>query len=237
MNNINTKTIAIIGAMDIEIANFKSMMKNKKEYTIAGTNFYKGKILGKNVILLKSGIGKVNAALGAAIAIERFKVDSIIFTGVAGGVNPSFEIGDIVISKNLVEHDYDVTGLRGKHPIAKGTHNGYFNANKELISLAKKSAEKIMNKKNIHVATIATGDQFITDNKKVKWLYESFEAGAVEMEGAAVAHVALIYKIPFVVIRTLSDKADESANIDFNKFLVSAAEHSINIVSGMLKNI
>lgn len=233
----DSKTTAIIGAMDIEIENFKHMMKNRKEQEVADIIFHKGSLLGKKIILLKSGIGKVNAALGTAIAVERFKADTIIFTGVAGAVNPSFEIGDIVISRDLIEHDYDVSQLKGKYPIVKNTHKGFYPADKKLINLAKKSSQRIMNKKNIHISTIATGDQFITDIKKVKWIYETFKAGAVEMEGASVAHVALMYKIPFVIIRTISDKADKSAKIDFNNFLISAAENSINIVSGMFETI
>lgn len=233
------KRIAIIGAMDSEITNFKGMIENIEEIEIANITYYKGVLCGKNVVLLKSGIGKVNAAIATTIAIERFNVEKIIFTGVAGSGNPNYNISDIVISKDLIEHDFDTSDLDGDEltVLVKGYDKNYYPADKSLIELAEKSAQKVITDNKIHIDTIATGDQFVGNNQKVKQIHNKFKAGAIEMEGAAVAHAALMYKVPFVVIRSLSDKADSDAVVDFPKFVVKSAQNSMKIVVEMLENM
>ena len=233
------ETIAIIGAMDSEITNLKSKIENIEEIEIAGILFYKGKLCDKDIILLKSGVGKVNSAVATTIAIERFKVKKIIFTGVAGSSNPNYDIADIVISKDLIEHDFDTSALDGDEltVLVKGYDKNYYPADKYLIEIAKTSAEKVIKNNKVYIDTIATGDQFIGDGEKVKYIREKFKAGAIEMEGASVAHAALMFKVPFVVIRSLSDKADSYAIVDFPKFVVEASENSAKIVIEMLKNI
>ena len=234
-----TKRIAIIGAMDSEITNFKGMIENIEEIEIADITYYKGVLCGKNIVLLKSGIGKVNAAIATTIAIERFNVEKIIFTGVAGSCNPNYDISDIVISKDLIEHDFDTSALDGDEitVLVKNYDRNYYPADSKLIDIAKKSADKVIKENKVYIDTIATGDQFIGDNEKVKYIHNKFKAGAIEMEGAAVAHTALMYKVPFVVIRSLSDKADSDAYVDFPKFVIKSAENSIKIVIEMLENI
>ena len=209
--------IAIIGAMDSEIKNLKNNIKNIEETEIAGILFYKGKLCDKDIVLLKSGIGKVNSAVAATIAIERFKVKKIIFTGVAGSANPNYNIADIVISKDLIEHDFDTSALDGDEltVLVKGYDTNYYPADKYLIELAKVSAERVIKNNKVYIDTIATGDQFIGDRTKVKYIQEKFKAGAIEMEGASVSHVSLMYKIP----------------------VVEASENSTKIVIEMLKNI
>ena len=233
------KRIAIIGAMDSEITNFKGMIENIEEIEIANITYYKGVLCGKNVVLLKSGIGKVNAAIATTIAIERFNVEKIIFTGVAGSGNPDYDISDIVISKDLIEHDFDTSDLDGDEltVLVKGYDKNYYPADKSLIELAEKSAKKVITDNKIYIDTIATGDQFVGNNQKVKQIHNKFKAGAIEMEGAAVAHAALMYKVPFVVIRSLSDKADSDAVVDFPKFVVKSAQNSMKIVVEMLENM
>ncbi|MEI0604406.1 5'-methylthioadenosine/adenosylhomocysteine nucleosidase [Brachyspira alvinipulli] len=233
------KRIAIIGAMDSEITNFKGMIENIEEIEIANIIYYKGTLCGKNIVLLKSGIGKVNAAIATTIAIERFNVEKIIFTGVAGSGNPDYDISDIVISKDLIEHDFDTSALDGDEltVLVKGYDKNYYPADNSLIQLAKESAQKVITDNKVYVDTIATGDQFVGDNNKVKQIHNKFKAGAIEMEGAAVAHAALMYKVPFVVIRSLSDKADSDAVVDFPKFVVKSAQNSMKIVVEMLENM
>ena len=233
------KRIAIIGAMDSEITNFKGMIENIEEIEIANITYYKGVLCGKNVVLLKSGIGKVNAAIATTIAIERFNVEKIIFTGVAGSGNPDYDISDIVISKDLIEHDFDTSDLDGDEltVLVKGYDKNYYPADTSLIQLAKESAKKVITDNKIYIDTIATGDQFVGNNQKVKQIHNKFKAGAIEMEGAAVAHAALMYKVPFVVIRSLSDKADSDAVVDFPKFVVKSAQNSMKIVVEMLENM
>ena len=233
------KRIAIIGAMDSEITNFKGMIENIEEIEIANIIYYKGTLCGKNIVLLKSGIGKVNAAIATTIAIERFNVEKIIFTGVAGSGNPDYDISDIVISKDLIEHDFDTSALDGDELtiLVKGYDKNYYPADNSLIQLAKESAQKVITDNKVYVDTIATGDQFVGDNNKVKQIHNKFKAGAIEMEGAAIAHAALMYKVPFVVIRSLSDKADSDAVVDFPKFVVKSAQNSMKIVVEMLENM
>ena len=233
------KRIAIIGAMDSEITNFKGMIENIEEIEIANITYYKGVLCGKNVVLLKSGIGKVNAAIATTIAIERFNVEKIIFTGVAGSGNPDYDISDIVISKDLIEHDFDTSDLDVDEltVLVKGYDKNYYPADTSLIQLAKESAQKVITDNKIYIDTIATGDQFVGNNQKVKQIHNKFKAGAIEMEGAAVAHAALMYKVPFVVIRSLSDKADSDAVVDFPKFVVKSAQNSMKIVVEMLENM
>ena len=233
------KRIAIIGAMDSEITNFKGMIEDIEEIEIANITYYKGVLCGKNAVLLKSGIGKVNAAIATTIAIERFNVEKIIFTGVAGSGNPDYDISDIVISKDLIEHDFDTSDLDGDEltVLVKGYDKNYYPADKSLIELAEKSAQKVITDNKIYIDTIATGDQFVGNNQKVKQIHNKFKAGAIEMEGAAVAHAALMYKVPFVVIRSLSDKADSDAVVDFPKFVVKSAQNSMKIVVEMLENM
>ena len=233
------KRIAIIGAMDSEITNFKGMIEDIEEIEIANITYYKGVLCGKNVVLLKSGIGKVNAAIATTIAIERFNVEKIIFTGVAGSGNPDYDISDIVISKDLIEHDFDTSDLDGDEltVLVKGYDKNYYPADKALIELAEKSAQKVITDNKIYIDTIATGDQFVGNNQKVKQIHNKFKAGAIEMEGAAAAHAALMYKVPFVVIRSLSDKADSDAVVDFPKFVVKSAQNSMKIVVEMLENM
>lgn len=233
------KRIAIIGAMDCEIDNFKNMIENIEEIEIAKIIYYKGRLCGKDIVLLKSGIGKVNAAIATTIAIEKFNAEKIIFTGVAGSGNPDYDISDIVISKDLIEHDFDTSDLDGDEitVLVKGYDKNYYPADKSLIELAKTSAQKVITDNKVYVDTIATGDQFVGDNNKVKQIHNKFKAGAIEMEGASVAHAALMFKVPFVVIRSLSDKADSDAVVDFPKFVAKAAENSKKIVIEMLNNI
>lgn len=233
------KRIAIIGAMDCEIDNFKNMIENLEEIEIANITYYKGKLCGKDIVLLKSGIGKVNAAIATTIAIEKFNVEKIIFTGVAGSGNPDYDISDIVISKNLIEHDFDTSALDGDEltVLVKGYNDNYYPADNSLIEIAKTAAQKVITDNKVYVDTIATGDQFVGDNNKVKQIHNKFKACAIEMEGASVAHAALMFKVPFVVIRSLSDKADSDAIVDFPKFVAKAAENSKKIVIEMLNNI
>lgn len=237
--NIEPKRIAIIGAMDSEIANLKSMLENTEEIKIAGITYYKGKLHGKDVVLLKSGVGKVNAAVATTIAIERFNIEKIIFTGVAGSGNPNYNIADIVISKNLIEHDFDTRDIDGDYitVLVEGYNDNYYPADEALIELAKSSAEKVITNSKVYIDTIATGDQFVGNNEKVKQIHDKFKAGAIEMEGASVAHTALMYKTPFVVIRSLSDKADSDAEVDYPKFVIQASDNSAKIVSEMINNM
>ena len=233
----SARQIAIIGAMDSEIESFLSVMEKVTKEQYANTTFYKGKLHNKDVIVFKSGIGKVNAAIATTVALEKYDINTIIFTGVAGAVSPDLQITDIVISDYLVQHDYDTTALGTPRGHVPSSTNGRFKADTKLVQIAKESAEKIIGTTKVHIGIIATGDQFIADRKKVQELRVEFNTTAVEMEGASVAQVATLYQIPFVVIRAISDKADGSAHMDYREFEKIAAQNSSRKVKNIVNKL
>ena len=222
--------IGIIGAMHEEIVELKGILKNIEEKEIAGMLFMKGKLNSKAVVLVESGIGKVNAAICTTILINEFKSEKIIFTGVAGGVNPILNVGDIVISKDLIQHDVDVTAFGCRHGEIPRMDNYIFEADEILAEKAYNAAKYLFKDKNIVKGRVISGDQFVSSAEKTKWFQEIFNGDCVEMEGASVAHVCYLFKIPYIVIRSISDKADHSAGVDFNTFKHEAARVSKEIV-------
>jgi adenosylhomocysteine nucleosidase len=226
----------IIGAMDEEIVLFLEAMEETKKTVKAGITYYQGKLESREVVLCKSGVGKVNAGVCTQILIDRFGVDQVIFTGVAGAVHPDLEIGDIVISTTCLQHDVDATALGfqpGEIPYAKIWE---WQADPRLIELAMKSGEAIGDDVNIVKGKVLSGDQFIADRDKVRRLYERFDAYCTEMEGAAAAQVCTMNDVPFVIVRSMSDKADGSADVNFAEFTKLASRRSFEIVSSMLKH-
>jgi adenosylhomocysteine nucleosidase len=221
--------VAIIGAMEEEVAILREKIENREEITIAGSEFSTGMLNGIEVILLKSGIGKVNASMGTALLLERFKPDAVINTGSAGGFKESLHVGDVVISNEVAHHDVDVTAFGyeyGQVPQLPAR----FVADKRLIQVAEKCA---MNIETIQVekGLIATGDSFINDPVRVEFIRTKFaDLYAVEMEAAAIAQVCYQFAIPFVIIRALSDIAGKESDVSFDQFLHKAAHNSANLV-------
>lgn len=229
--------IAIIGAMEEEIGELQKELVDPKITEISSIKFYTGKLAGKNVVIAKSGVGKVNAALATHIAIDNFSAKKVIFTGVAGGLNPSLNIGDIVVSRDLIQHDLDITVLGYKRGQYSKKIEPAFKASKKLVDLAYKKAKNLFKNRKVIIGRVLSGDQFISSPEKVKELKQSFSGDSVEMEGAALAHVCFLSKVPFVVIRTISDKANEKATIDYPKFFKKVAINSKKIVVSMLKEM
>lgn len=227
-------TFGIIGAMDEEINLIQSVMTDKESFEIANSLFIKGKIASKNIVLLKSGIGKVNAAMGTTILIERFNPTSIINTGSAGGFADDLNVGDVVISSEVVHHDVDVTAFDyayGQVPNLPPTFKGDLS----LIEETERALEEL----NItsQIGLIATGDSFMNDADRVARIKELFPTMlAAEMEGAAIAQVCHQYHIPFVIIRALSDIAGKDAPMSFNDFLKVAAENAANLIIKVIEN-
>lgn len=223
--------------MDEEIERYLEQMEHVKEKQRAGLTYYLGNFLDQPVVVCKSGVGKVNASVCTQIMIDDYHVSSVIVTGVAGGVDPELEIGDIVISTDCVQHDVDASALetlgvqRGEIPF---TDTSVFIADETLIALAQKSGQRLSGVK-VKTGRVLSGDQFIADREQVDALYHMFGGACVEMEGAAVGHVCHLNAVPFVIIRSLSDKADGSAHINFVEFTQIAAKHSFQIVYGMLE--
>ncbi len=229
------KTIGIIGAMDEEIA----LLKEKAEITsvehLLGLDFYRGQLYGKEVVLVRCGIGKVNAASCVQALADRFCVDGIINTGVAGAIYHRLNIGDIVISQDTVQHDMDTSVLGDPVGTIPRMEESYFQADKRLVELAKKAGEQMHTRHNIFLGRIASGDQFISTKPQKQRIWNTVGGYCAEMEGAAIAHVCYLNKIPFVVIRSISDKADGEAGMDFSEFVYIAAQNSSELVESMLK--
>ncbi|WHS75999.1 5'-methylthioadenosine/S-adenosylhomocysteine nucleosidase [Bacillus cereus] len=228
--------IAIIGAMEEEIYILRSKLEHTETETVASCEFTQGLLAGHEIILLKSGIGKVNAAMSTTILLERYKPKKIINTGSAGGFHYSLNVGDIVISTEVRYHDVDVTAFNYEYGQVPGMPPG-FRANEALVALAEKC---IQAENNIQVVKgiIATGDSFMSNPNQVTAIRDKFEnLYAVEMEAAAVAQVCYQYKVPFVIIRALSDIAGKESNVSFDQFLDQAALHSTNFIIKVLKEL
>ncbi|SEM31069.1 adenosylhomocysteine nucleosidase [Mesobacillus persicus] len=228
--------IAIIGAMDEEVTLLRGKIQDQAKEIIAGFEFTVGTLEGTEVVLLRSGIGKVNAAMSTAILLERFKPDYVINTGSAGGLNPDLNVGDVVISTDVRHHDVDVTAFGyeyGQVPQLPAA----FEADASLVSVAESCAKEI---EDIQVVKglITTGDSFISKPEQADFIKSKFtNLQAVEMEAAAIAQVAYQFGTPFVIIRSLSDIAGKESDISFDQFLETAAVHSATLVLKITKEL
>ena len=228
--------LGIIGAMDEEVAMLKAELDNVTVNTYATMDFYTGSYKGKDVVIVRSGIGKVNAGICAQILCDRFNVSAIINTGIAGSLKNEINIGDIVLSKDTVEHDMDATGFGYEHGIIPRMETSYFNGDPKLIELASKACESVCSHVQYFVDRVVTGDQFISDKSKKNWLSEKFNGACCEMEGGAIAHAAYLNKVPFLIIRSISDKADDSAHMDYPAFEAMAIENSVRLMKEIILN-
>ncbi len=231
------QTIGIIGAMEIEVTTLKERMQVEEIVTIASMDFFKGTYHGKNVVIVRSGIGKVNAAICTQILADRFHATAIINTGIAGSLQSSIDIGDIVISSDALQHDMDATGFGYPVGVIPQMETSDFTANAQLMEIARNACAKVNPDIHTHVGRVVSGDQFISDNDKKAFLKETFDGLCTEMEGAAIAQAAYLNHIPFVILRAISDKADGSAQMDYPEFEAAAARHSINLVDEMIKEM
>ncbi|WP_270049361.1 5'-methylthioadenosine/adenosylhomocysteine nucleosidase [Ignatzschineria rhizosphaerae] len=224
--------IGIIGAMEQEVTLLASMIKNPKEKHIAGVRFIKGTLEGREVVLLRSGVGKVQAAMATTLLHEHFKPTQIINIGSAGGLIEGMEIGDIIISDETAHHDVDLTPI-GLEPATLPGLPQTFPSDPKLITLVNEVL--IALKINSQIGLIGTGDAFIADQKRVDAIKKLFpNIKAVEMEAAAIAQVCYLYQTPFIVIRALSDLPDKEMPMSFIEYLDFAAKNSANIVLKVL---
>jgi len=223
----------IIGAMDEEVNTLKKTMLLDSVYHIAEMNFYKGKIFNKQVVIVRSGIGKVNAAVATQILIDNFNSNRIINTGVAGGINKKLQIGDIVIAKSLRYNDFDVSAFGYKIGDIPRMDTSIFYSDRMMMANILEKGRKLGYK--IYYGNISTGDQFITHKQK-ETISKLFNSDAVEMEGAAIAHVCYINKIPFVIVRAISDNADGESPKIYSEFEKDAAKKSAKLILESLKD-
>ena len=232
------ETIGIISAMDTEL---KLLLENAQiDHVdhIGNRDYYVGELCGVPVVLQRLGIGKVRAASGTATLLDRYDVSEVIFTGVAGGVSDETEVLDIVVATDLLQHDYGVISNDGfVWTGAQLETDAVYLCDEELVEMAWESAVEVLGEDHVFTGTVVSGDQFVSSAAYVKKLQEDFDAMACEMEGAAVAIVCSEYGVPFVVIRSMSDKADGKAVKTYENFMDIAADHSSKIVMDMLQDI
>lgn len=222
--------IGIIGAMDVEVDTLKKDMKVKREVQRAGMTFCQGELCGQEAVVVRSGVGKVNAAICTQILIDEFHVTAVVNTGIAGALKAEINIGDLVISTDLVQHDMDATGFG--YPLGQIPQMEVFSfqADERLSNLAKKACEEVNPEIQVFQGRIVSGDQFVSDRAVKEKIAGNFDGYCTEMEGAAIAQAAYLNGVPFVVVRAVSDKADESAAMDYPAFERMAVEHSVKLV-------
>lgn len=227
--------LGIIGAMDEEVAKLKELLENVTVEKKAQMEFYKGTMKGKEVVIVRSGIGKVNAAICTQILADDFNVDAIINTGIAGSLKDEINIGDIVLCDDAVQHDMEATAFGYDLGVIPRMEVSFFKADEKLRNLAKECVEETLDGVSVFVGRVLSGDQFISDKTKKKWLVDNFHGYCTEMEGAAIAHAAYLNNIPFLVIRAISDKADDSASMDYPTFEAMAIENSVKLLTRIIE--
>ena len=226
--------LGIIGAMDVEVATLKEKMTNKTERVIAGATYCEGVLENLSVVVVQCGVGKVNAALCVQALCDQFSVTHIVNTGVAGSLNLKLDIGDFVISSDAIYHDFDCSALDYAIGQVPGLSVKAFPADKLLIDSAFTAAST---QGKAYVGTVASGDQFVCQKEQKKTIVENTGALCTEMEGAAIAHGAWRNKVPFVIIRAISDKADDSAQMDYPTFEAVAAKRCAEVTQKMAKDL
>jgi len=226
--------IALLGAMVEEIEPILAQVENLKKISYANNTFYEATYKDKEVVIAYSKIGKVFSTLTATLLIEKFGCDKLLFSGVAGGISSDLNIGDLIIASGLCQHDLDITAFGHPH--------GYVPegmvcvpTDEKLRDIAKEVAQEkgIVLKEGI----IATGDQFVHNSERKAWICDTFSADALEMEGASVAVVCDALKVPYFILRAISDTADGSADVDFDAFLASSAKVSADFILEMVERV
>ena len=228
--------LGIIGAMDEEILEIKNALTDVSVETVTGMDFYRGKVNGKEVVVVRSGIGKVNAAVCSQVLVDRFGVEAIVNTGIAGSLRAEINIGDIVLSTDSVQHDMDATGFGYPAGQIPRMDTFAFPADEKLLNLAKECCARVNPDIQTFTGRVVSGDQFISDKGKKQWLTETFDGSCTEMEGAAIAQVCYLNHIGCLIIRAISDKADDSANMDYQEFEAKAIRHSVKLLLAIAEN-
>lgn len=232
----NTMVIGIIGAMEEEVNRLKEAMAGTEIISKASMDFYKGVLCGKDVIVVRSGIGKVNAAVCTQILADVFNVGAIINTGIAGSLNNDINIGDIVLSTDTLEHDVEASEFGYEPGQIPRMDVLSFRADEKLIDAAYNACREACPDIGVFKGRVVSGDQFIADNEKKDNIKSKFGGYCTEMEGAAVGHTAYLNQIPYIVVRAISDKADNSASVDYPTFEKKALNNLVNMMMSFVKN-
>lgn len=228
------KYVGIIAAMNEEIETIEKLMEDISIEEIYELKFIVGKINNRDIVLVKCGVGKVNAARTTQMLIDNFDIGYVINVGTAGGLKEEIEIGDVVIAEKLVQYDFDISSFGHEKGYITDTGK-YFNCDENLINKSKETIDSINKDFNVFMGTIATGDVFVQDLEVKDRIKKEFNAECVEMEGAAIAQVCFLDKIPFIVIRSISDKPNGKNNLDFETYLKIACERYAKFIDNFLK--
>lgn len=219
--------LAIMGAMEEEITPLLENFTNIKKIDYANNIYYECKLDDLDVVIAYSKIGKVFSTLTASTMIEKFGCDTLLFSGVAGGINPELKIGDLIVANKLSQHDLDITAFGHSHGFVPGG-SVYVNTNENLKNIALEVAKE--NSIKIIEGIIATGDQFVADERRKEFIESTFNADALEMEGASVAVVCDALNVPCLILRAISDTADMDAGFNFDEFLETSAKNSADFL-------
>jgi len=231
---VTLEPVGVIGAMSEEVARLRAALADPVDLAAGPFNVYQGRLDGVLVLLAECGVGKVNAAALTQLLIDR-GVRSVVFTGVAGALDTRLEVGDVVISSDAVQYDVDVTALDYRPGEVPGSGLA-FAADDRLVELARAASEEL-DAVSTFVGRIASGDHFVASSELAGDIRERFDALCAEMEGAACAQVCSGWAVPFVIVRSISDSANHSAQVDFRAFTAAAAERAEEIVRGVLRGI
>ncbi len=226
--------IGILGAMDLEVSSLCAKLERTIVKSIAGNEFHAGQLNGISVVVVKCGIGKVNAAVATQAMIDHFDIDLIINTGVAGSLSNELGIYDIVVSSDLVQHDFDTTAAGDELGLITGFNSVAFDVNPEIADLAVEAGREIFDDIKVFKGRVATGDQFISEKERKDKIVKQFGAVCTEMEGCAIAQACFLNNMPYLVIRSISDKADDSAHVDYFEFVGRAAEKSALLIEELV---
>ena len=227
--------IGIIGAMDVEVKALRERMENVSEEEISGVRFFSGVLCGKEVVVARSGIGKVFAAICAQTMILAFKVTHVINTGVAGTLTDKLGLLDVAIADGVVQHDMDTSPIGDPVGLISGINKVVLPTSCELAAYARRTAEEIG--KKTYTGIVASGDQFICDPERKRFIVDNFNGICCEMEGAAIGHVCYVNGVECLIVRSISDSADGSAHMDYPQLVGLAAEQSQRIIEGILEKI
>lgn len=228
--------LGIIGAMDVEVAALKAKMENVTVTTRAGMEYYAGQLEGLPAVVVQCGVGKINAAMCTQILIDCFDVDTIVNTGIAGSLLAELDIGDLVISRDAIHHDFDLRFWGRPIGQVPGLDVIAFPADEKLMNAAFAAAEA-ENAGHTKVGRVASGDQFICSKEQKEKIIADTGAICAEMEGASIAHTAYRNGVPFVIVRAISDKADDSAEMDYPTFEAIAARRCANVTCRLAKSL
>ena len=230
------RKLGIIGAMQVEVEILLSAMENKTEKTIAGSTFYAGELGGQSAVIVQCGVGKVNAALCAQILCDCFGVTHLVNTGIAGSLCADLDIGDLVVSTDAMYHDFDCVHFGYPYGKVPGMDTVSFPADETMMGYAMKAAEAV-HPGHVKLGRIASGDQFVAVKELKEKIIANTQGLCTEMEGAAIAQTAYRNQVPFVILRAISDKADDSAEMDYPTFERIAAHRCAEVTMNMAKQL